>query len=419
MKRDFDVAVIGAGAAGMMAAISAAREGASVAVFEKNVRTGRKLRITGKGRCNVTNNCTVQEFMSAVPENSKFLYSALAGLSPSDTISFFEDLGVPLKTERGRRVFPVSDNAHDIANALEREAGRLGVETMLGAAVTSLLSEETDGVAHVTGIVANGMRIGARAVIVATGGVSYPATGSTGDGYRFAERLGLKVISPMPSLIPIVTAEPTSHLSGLTLKNVVLCVKDGNGHTVFSEMGELLFTHFGLSGPLVLSASAHMRDGAETYTVHVDLKPAIDEKTLDARLVADFSKYSAKNFSNSLSGLLPRTLIPEIIARSGISPYKKTSEVTKAERRVLLGLLKDLEFTPTGFRPVDEAIVTRGGVDIAAILPSTMEARAVKGLYFAGEVIDVDAYTGGYNLQIAFATGRLAGSAAGRGIAAE
>lgn len=414
MKRDLDVAVIGAGAAGMMAAISAAHEGASVAVFEKNTRTGRKLRITGKGRCNVTNNCTVQEFMSAVPENSKFLYSALAGFSPSDTMNFFEEHGVPLKTERGRRVFPVSDNAHDIAGALERAAAEVGVETVLGCDVTSLLSEEADGKVRVTGIVAGGRRIDARAVIVATGGMSYPATGSTGDGYRFAERLGLKVIPPMPSLIPIVTAEPTSHLSGLTLKNVVLSVNDRSGRAVFSEMGEMLFTHFGLSGPLVLSASAHMRDGADAYTVHIDLKPALDEKTLDARLVSDFSQCSAKNFSNSLSKLLPRTLITEVIERSGISPYKKTLEVTKAERRRLLGLLKDLEFTPTGFRPVDEAIVTRGGVDTATIKPSTMESRAVGGLYFAGEVIDTDAYTGGYNLQIAFATGRLAGRSAGR-----
>lgn len=411
---DMDVAVIGAGAAGLMAAYSAASTRARVTLFEKNNRSGRKLRITGKGRCNVTNNCTVQEFMEAVPKNSKFLYSAANKLTPADVMAFFEGLGVPLKTERGRRVFPESDSAHDIANALERAATNAGAKIRFNTAVTDILFEDTDDGRRVTGIIAGGREVPANAVIVATGGASYPGTGSTGDGYGFAEKLGINVIAPTPSLIPIITKEDTADMSGLSLKNVTLTVKDRKGKAVFTELGEMLFTHFGLSGPLVLSASAHMTDGAAAYTVHIDLKPALDEKTLDARLVSDLAKYSAKDFGNSLSDLLPRVLIPEIICRSGIDPHRKSATVTKEERRRLVVLLKDLEFTPTAFRPIDEAIITRGGIDTKAIAPGTMAAKSVAGLYFAGEVIDVDAYTGGYNLQIAFATGKLAGEAAAR-----
>ncbi len=406
-----DVAVIGAGPAGLMAAYSAAKLGAKVTVFEKNNRSGRKLRITGKGRCNVTNNCTVQEFMEAVPKNSKFLYSAANGMTPADVMAFFEGLGVPLKTERGRRVFPESDSAHDIANALERAATDAGVGIKYNSTVTDILFEESDDGKRVTGIRVGGNDVSTGSVIIATGGASYPGTGSTGDGYRFAERLGIKVVNPVPSLIPVITAEDTADMSGLSLKNVTLTVKNKKGKAVFSELGEMLFTHFGLSGPLVLSASAHMRDGAENYTMHIDLKPALDEKTLDQRLVSDLSKYSAKDFGNSLGDLLPRVLIPEVIYRSGIDSHKKSCNVTKEERRTLLGLLKDLTFTPTGFRPIDEAIITRGGIDVKEIVPGTMAAKNVAGLFFAGEVIDVDAYTGGYNLQIAFSTGKLAGEA--------
>ena len=411
-KTVFDVAVIGAGPAGLMAALSAARLGASVAVYEKNNRSGRKLRITGKGRCNVTNNCTVQEFLEAVPENSKFLYSAANKFAPADTIEFFEEQGVPLKTERGRRVFPVSDSAHDIANALERAAVSAGVKIFYNSTVTDLLYIEDESGKTVNGLRIGGTEVYASYVIVATGGASYPGTGSTGDGYRFARKLGVKVVEPVPSLIPVITKEPTAHMSGLSLKNVTLTVKNSKGKAVFSELGEMLFTHFGLSGPLVLSASAHMRDDVASYTMHIDMKPALDEKTLDARLVNDLTKYSAKDFGNSLGELLPRVMIPEVIERVGVDPHRKSCTVTKEERGRLCAVLKDMVFTPTGFRPIDEAIITRGGIDTKEIKPGTMASKTVAGLYFAGEIIDVDAYTGGYNLQIAFATGKLAGEAA-------
>lgn len=413
-ERTIDIAVIGAGPAGLMAAYSAAVSGASVTVFEKNNRSGKKLRITGKGRCNVTNNCTVQEFLEAVPENSKFLYSAANRLTPADTMAFFEEFGVPLKTERGRRIFPVSDSAHDIANALERAAVSAGVKIKYNSAVSEVLAEATDESKKIAGIRVNGQTVPVQKVIVATGGASYPGTGSCGDGYKFAQKLGIKVISPTPSLIPVITAEDTSDMSGLSLKNVTLTVKDKKGKAIFFEMGEMLFTHFGLSGPLVLSASSHMRDGAYAYTMHIDLKPALDEKTLDGRVLSDLAKYSAKDFANSLGDLLPRVLIPEAVYRSGIDPHKKSCNVTKEERRRLCGILKNLVYTPTAFRPIDEAIITRGGIDVKAITPGTMEAKTVCGLYFAGEVIDVDAYTGGYNLQIAFATGKLAGEASSK-----
>jgi len=410
----FDVAVVGAGPAGLMAALSAANCGASVVVFEKNNRSGRKLRITGKGRCNVTNNCTVQEFMEAVPENSKFLYSAANKFTPYDVMAFFEGLGVPLKTERGRRVFPVSDSAHDIANALERAAVDAGVKIRYNSVVTDIVTDGEDGEKAVVGIMVGGGEISVGSVIVATGGASYPGTGSTGDGYKFAEKLGIGIKKPEPSLIPVITDEDTADMSGLSLKNVTLTVKNKKGKVVFSELGEMLFTHFGLSGPLVLSASAHMREGAENYTMHIDMKPALDEKTLDGRLVSDLTKYSVKDFANSLGDLLPRVLIPEVIYRSGIDPHKKSCNVTKEERRRLCGLLKDLTYTPTGFRPIDEAIITRGGIDVKEIAPGTMAAKKIQGLFFAGEIINVDAYTGGYNLQIAFSTGKLAGEAAGK-----
>ncbi len=404
------VIVIGAGAAGMMAAHSAALYGADVTVIERNDRTGRKLRITGKGRCNVTNNCTVQEFFAEVPGNPKFLYSAINRFSPSDTMEFFEGAGVPLKTERGRRVFPVSDKAHDIADALEAAARDAGVRFVFGKRVASILY--TDGA--VSGVRCRGTDYECDAVIVATGGASYPLTGSTGDGYEFARTAGIGVSEIRPSLVPVITDEYVGELSGLSLRNVKLNVKDSSGTVVFSEMGEMLFTHFGLSGPLVLSASAHMTKAPGEYTFYIDLKPALDDATLDARLVSDLAKYSAKDFANSLGDLLPRTLIPYVVAESGIAPHKKSGEVTREERHVLLSLLRGLPFHPTAFRPIDEAIITRGGVATDELKPGTMEAKTVPGLYFAGEVIDVDAYTGGYNLQIAFATGAAAGTAAAK-----
>lgn len=407
MKNNGRVIVIGAGAAGMMAAYFAAAAGADVTVIEKNKKTGKKLRITGKGRCNVTNNCTPAEFMQSVPENGKFLYSAINRFTPADTMEFFENAGVPLKTERGRRVFPVSDNAHDIADALERQVRAAGVRILFGCPVRSV--NYRDGV--VSGVTAGTRDFPADAVIVCTGGASYPGTGSTGDGYAFAETAGLDVRPRIPSLIPIITRERVAGMSGLSLRNVKLTVTDGK-KTVFDEMGEMLFTHTGLSGPLVLSASAHMRGDIASYTVHINLKPALDPQTLDARIISDLAKYSARDFANSLGDLLPRSLIPEIVRRSGIPPHKRSGEVSKAERRALLETLTDLTYTPVRFASIDQAIVTRGGVAVSELSPGKMSAKAVPGLYFAGEVIDVDAYTGGYNLQIAFATGKLAGEAA-------
>lgn len=407
MKSNGRVIVIGAGAAGMMAAYFAAVSGAEVTVIEKNKKTGKKLRITGKGRCNVTNNCTPSEFMQAVPENGKFLYSAINRFTPADTMEFFESAGVPLKTERGRRVFPVSDNAHDIADALERRVRAAGVKLLFGCAADSITYK--DGA--VSGVTVGGRSFATDAVVVCTGGASYPGTGSTGDGYRFAEEAGLDVRPRIPSLIPIVTRERVADMSGLSLRNVTLTVTDER-KTVFSEMGEMLFTHTGLSGPLALSASAHMRGDAASYTLHINLKPALDFATLDARVISDLAKYSARDYINSLGDLVPRSLIPEIVRRSKIPPHKRSGEVSKAERHALVEVLTDLTYTPVRFAPIDQAIVTRGGVAVGQLAPGRMSAKAVPGLYFAGEVIDVDAYTGGYNLQIAFATGKLAGEAA-------
>lgn len=403
------VIVIGAGAAGLMAAYFARMSGADVTVLEKNRKTGKKLRITGKGRCNVTNNCAPSEFLQAVPENSKFLYSAINRFSPADTMEFFEVAGVPLKTERGRRVFPVSDNAHDIADALERKVRESGVRIIFGAEVERVAV--SDGT--VNGVVCSGKTYVADAVIVCTGGASYPGTGSTGDGYRFAASLGIGVTPPTPSLIPVITHEKCANMAGLSLRNVTLTLKCGQKN-VFSEMGELLFTHTGLSGPLVLSASAHMRKPVSEYTFRINLKPALDQATLDARIRSDLQKYSARDFVNSLSDLLPRSIIPEIVSRSQIPPHKRSGEVSKTERRALADVITGLTYTPLRFAPIDQAIVTRGGVDVRELSPGTLAVKRIPGLYFAGEVIDVDAYTGGYNLQIAFSTGKLAGEAAAK-----
>lgn len=399
------IAVIGGGAAGLMAAGRARELGADVTIFEKNPKFGRKLAITGKGRCNVTNNCTPEEFFRAVVTNPKFLYSSIYGFTPADTIEFFEARGVKLKTERGNRVFPVSDKAYDIVDALGAYASR---SRIVRKKVIDL--EEENGA--VVGVVFEGGTERFDRVIVCTGGASYPLTGSTGDGYEFARLLGHKVIEPRPSLIPIETEENwCRELQGLSLKNAGLTV-EFNSKRIFGELGEMLFTHFGISGPMVLSASAYMKkDPLSAYKIKIDLKPALDEKQLDKRVLSDFEKYRLKNFDNALDDLLPQKLIPIIIELSDIEPKKKVFEITKEERLRLVRLFKCLEITPKSFRPIDEAIITSGGICVREIDPKTMGSKLVCGLYFAGEILDVDACTGGYNLQIAFATARAAAEA--------
>ena len=413
MEDNRRVAVIGGGAAGMMAAIKAAENGAEVTLIERNDRPGKKLRITGKGRCNVTNACDTKEFLNHVPTNPRFLYSALSCFSTEDTVAFFEEAGVPLKVERGRRVFPVSDRAEDIVNALVKRVKASGVKIVTG---------RVDGIEARDGAVC-GCRIGQRlieadAVIIATGGRSYPGTGSDGDGYRLAGELGHNVTPLIPSLVPLTSkSRICPSLQGLSLRNVALKVTDTTtGKTAYEDFGEMMFTHFGMTGPMILSASAHLSElSAGRYEAHIDLKPALDEKTLDARILSDFAKYANKDFINALSDLLPAKLIPVVVGLTGIDERKKVNSVTKEERGVLVRTVKDLRIRIDGFRPIAEAIVTKGGIDVKQIDPKTMESKLVSGLYFAGEVIDVDAYTGGYNLQIAFATGALSGQSAAWG----
>lgn len=411
MAYTFDCIVVGGGAAGMMAAAKCAEKGLSTLVIEKNSALGKKLRITGKGRCNLTNNCAPEDFFENVINGKKFLMSAIYKFNSWDTMALFEELGLPLKTERGDRVFPESDNAADVVMALKKYMAAGGVKVLQDRVVSVAIS---DG--YVRGVVTeNGRKLTAAAVIIATGGKSYPVTGSTGDGYRLASKLGHRVTEIKPSLVPVNTAESwIKKLQGLSLKNVVLNVFDGN-KKVFSEMGEMLFTHFGVSGPLVLSASCHM-DGLpdRKYKMSVDLKPALDEKKLDARILRDFEKNSNKDFINSLSELLPAKLIPVIVDLSGINPRAKIRQITREERKKLCMLMKNLEFNAISMRPVSEAIITAGGIDTSEINPSTMESRLVNGLYFAGEVMDVHGYTGGFNLQIAFATANLAAENIGK-----
>ncbi len=406
-----EIVVIGGGAAGLMAAGTAAGQGARVTLLEKNPKVGRKLAITGKGRCNVTNNCDVPTVLANVPTNPRFLYSALGGCSPADVIAFFEQEGVPLKTERGGRVFPQSDRALDIVDALYRWVRRAGVKLVHTEAERLLL--ENGGA---VGAAAGGREYRADAVILATGGASYPLTGSTGDGYRFAKAAGHTIVHARPSLAPLVAAGDTCRkLMGLSLKNVQITVLE-DGKKIFTDFGEMLFTHFGLSGPLVLSASAHMRHfGSRVYRVEIDLKPALDEKTLDKRLLSDFEKHKNSDFINALGDLLPRKLIPVVVELSGIDPRCKVHSVTKQGRAALRRTLKAFPAEVTGARPISEAIITTGGVSVKEISPKTLESKKCRGLYFAGELIDVDAYTGGFNLQIAWATGRLAGRSAAEG----
>lgn len=404
-----NVIVIGGGAAGMMAAGTAAKNGRHVTVLERGDRMCKKVRITGKGRCNVTNNCSdLQTLIAQVPGNGRFLYSAFSSFMPADTMHFFESLGVALKTERGNRVFPVSDSAHDIAEALIRYAAKQGVKFETGRAVRL---HTRDGA--VCGVEKEDERVlHCDRVIVATGGLSYPLTGSTGDGYRLAESVGHTIVEPKPSLVPLVCHEGfCSDLMGLSLRNVTLHAFDTQKkREIFAELGEMLFTHFGVSGPLVLSASAHMRTMERgRYTLSIDLKPALTPEQLDKRVQRDFGENINRNFINALNGLLPKKLVPVIVRLSGIPASTKTNQVTREQRQKLVELLKELRLTVTGFRPVEEAIVTSGGVKTAEVDPKTMQSKIINGLFFAGEVLDVDAYTGGYNLQIAFSTGHLAG----------
>lgn len=403
------IAVVGGGAAGMMAAIAAARRGVRVCLLERNPKVGRKIYITGKGRCNVTNHCSVEEVLASTPRNGRFLYSAMSRMTPVDVEHFFEDLGVTLKVERGNRVFPQSDKSADIIDALFFELRRLNVP-ILTSRVTGLRC--AGGV--VTGLETEQGGVDCGAVILATGGLSYPATGSTGDGHRMAQELGHTLVDCRPSLIPLESPDPCcGQMQGLALKNVTLTVKNRKKKVVYQEQGELLFTHFGLSGPLVLSASAHMRDfEKDSYTCFIDLKPALDEQTLDARLVRELTANANKDMANLLGALLPRLMIPVMLEKAGIPADRKAHDLTKGERRNLLENLKAFRVEVRGPRPIREAIITSGGVKVSEVDPKTMASKKVEGLFFAGELLDVDAYTGGFNLQISWATGHAAGESA-------
>ena len=402
-----EITVIGGGAAGMMAAISAAEQGARVTLLEPNERLGKKLNITGKGRCNVTNDADRETLLANVPKNGRFLYSVFSRFDGRDAMAFFEALGVPLKVERGNRVFPVSDRSFDISAALERRLKALKVKLVRDRAVTL---EMKNGA--VQGVVGERGRYGAQAVILATGGVSYPATGSTGEGHRMAREAGHTVTDLRGSLVPLRDFGVGKELQGLSLRNVGLTVFE-NDKKLYTDFGELVFTHFGVSGPLILSASAHMRRfDQKAYRLEIDLKPALDEGQLDRRLLADFAKYANHDFCNALNDLLPQKLIPVLVAWSEIPPHQKVHDLTREQRRGLVQLLKHLPIAIAGPCPVTDAIVTSGGIKVSEIDPKTMASKIVKGLYFAGELIDVDAYTGGFNLQIAWATGRAAGIAA-------
>ena len=400
------IAVIGGGAAGMMAAGTAVMYGAEVTIFESTDRLGKKLAITGKGRCNVTNNCTRDEFLEAVTKNPRFLYASLSAFSTEDTMTLFESLGVPLKTERGRRVFPESEKAIDIVNALRNYSAGANVVYKK----VSLIEQTEAGFS----ITAANKKYDFDKVIIATGGKSYPLTGSDGSGYRLAMKLGHSVTELIPSLIPLTSHSPLCRdMQGLSLKNVKISIKDEADKVLYTDFGEMMFAHFGVTGPVILSASAHIRDkDISTLKLCIDLKPALDEQTLDKRLLSDFSKKTNKDLINALGELLPSKMIEPFILLSGIDGRKKVNSITKEERKLLLGTLKSFEIPLDGFRPIEEAIVTSGGVDVKEITPKSMESKLCPGLYFAGEVIDVDAYTGGYNLQIAFSTGYLAGKSA-------
>lgn len=397
------VAIIGAGASGLMAAYMFAMYGIEADLYEKNQRLGMKLGITGKGRCNVTNNCALEELMNNTVTNNRFMYSAFSCFSPEDLMNLLEKNGLPLKTERGNRVFPVSDRALDVISFFLRNIDGSSVEIVRQAVVDI---EYTDCFCVMT---AAGKRL-YDYVILATGGVSYPRTGSTGDGYRFAEKFGHNTVAPRASLIPLESKDSDcKDLQGLSLKNVTATFLNKQGKIIYSELGEMLFTHFGVSGPLVLTASAYMKENdISGYSVKIDLKPGLDNKSLDARILRDFGAAQNKEFKNSLSALLPSKMIPVIIKRSGIDPHKQINVITKEERTNLVNTIKGFEISIECRRPIEEAVITAGGINVKEISPKTMESKILNGLYFAGEVIDVDALTGGFNLQIAFSTAALA-----------
>ena len=404
--------VVGGGAAGMMAAVFAARNGQNVQLLEKNEKLGKKLFITGKGRCNITNAADIEDLFTAVTSNPKFLYSGFYSFTNQQVIDFFEELGVKTKIERGERVFPVSDHSSDVIAAFSRELKSLGVSVSLHTEVRELLCEQ-DKVCGV--LLTNGKKMKADAVIVATGGISYPSTGSTGDGYRFAKETGHRVTELLPSLVPMEVRQwYAKELQGLSLRNIEICITDGK-KKLYEEFGEMLFTHYGVTGPVILSASSVVGKTLrkKELTLHIDLKPALSEEQLDKRILREFDANHNKQYKNSIDSLFPAKLKPVMIELSEIEPEKKVNEITKEERQRLVHLIKDFTMTLTGLRGYNEAIITKGGVSVKEVDPGTMESKKMKGLYFAGEVLDLDAMTGGYNLQIAWSTGYLAGINAG------
>lgn len=400
------VIVIGGGAAGAMAAYMAAKNGHKVTLFEKNEKIGKKIFITGKGRCNVTNACDISDFFENVPTNSKFLYSAVYSFTNQDVIDFFVEAGCPLKVERGDRVFPVSDHSSDVISALKRKLNEVLVDIKLNTEVKKLILSE----GKVTGVILKeGKKVLADAVVVATGGISYPTTGSTGDGYRWAKECEHKIAEPVPALVPLETKEDwTKSLQGLSLKNVSLSFRNGK-EAIYEGFGEMMFTHFGITGPLVLSASSYLKN-ANDVQAFLDLKPALTKEQLDKRILREFDENKNKQFKNSINGLFPSKMVPVMLSLSGIDPDKKVNEISKEERKFFVDLIKELPMTITGTRDFKEAIITRGGVSVKDVNPSTMESKKIKDLYFAGEVLDVDGLTGGFNLQIAWSTGALAGN---------
>ncbi len=404
MKNIKKTAVIGGGPAGVICAAEAAKKGNEVYLFEKNDKLLKKLLITGKGRCNITNSSDISDFFAQIPVNHEFLYSALYTFTNDDIINLIENEGVKTKNERGNRVFPVSDRAYDVALALTNYLKKTDAKILLNRKVTNI-SKTDDGFM----VEANGKKEYFDCVVIATGGLSYPATGSTGDGYNFSQKLGHTVTELTPSLVPLEVEENfCKDLKGLSLRNVSLKLVSNN-KTVFEDFGEMMFTPFGVTGPLVISASSHLNEKSTNY-IYIDLKPALSEKQLDERILRDFKEFCNKDFGNSLNKLLPKSIISVIIDLCGIDSHKKCNAITKQERLQLLKVLKELKLTVTKKRPVKEAIITSGGINVKEINPSTMESKLVKGLFFCGEVIDVDAYTGGYNLQIAYSTGYLAGT---------
>ncbi len=402
-NKRYDTIIIGGGPAGLAAAYASLKAGKNTAVIERNDRPGKKLLITGKGRCNITNAADISDFIANVPVNSNFLYSAFYTFTNDDLIRLLNDNGLETKVERGQRVFPKSDRAADVVKTLMKITSC--ADFIYNTRVKSVLTEDACAVGVKT---YDNSEIYADRIIIATGGKSYSATGSTGDGYRLASAMGHTIIEPKPSLVPLETDE-VYDLMGLSLKNIGIKVRNKNGKIIYEDFGEMVFTHFGVSGPVILSASSHIRN-ADGHTLSIDLKPALSEKQLDARILRDFEEFSRKNFSNSLDELLPKKLIPVVVELSGIPPETKIHQITKAQRQALLDVIKNFTLHIKGMRPIDEAIITSGGVKVSEINPSTMESKLVKNLYFAGEVIDVDAYTGGFNLQIAFSTGFLAGN---------